>query len=60
MIVAAGGIGLPCLHQDIPGDVAGAIENAAFDDDALAGDIRAGDIAAKIVLEDFEAGLTSE
>jgi hypothetical protein len=58
MIVAACCIRLPCLHQDIPGDVACAIENPPLNDDTLAGDIRAGDIAAEIILEYFEAGLT--
>ena len=37
--------------------MARAVENSSLDDDALAGDTGTGDIAAEIVLEDFEACL---
>jgi hypothetical protein len=57
MIVATSRIRLPCLYQDILGDVAGAIEDSPFDDNPLACNIRTGDVAAEIVLEDFKARL---
>jgi hypothetical protein len=37
--------------------VTGAIEDPPLDDDALTHGIRTGDIAAEIILEDFEARL---
>jgi len=57
MIVSPGRIRLPGLDQDVLCHVAGAIEDSSLDDDALAHDIRTGDIAAKIVLKDFKARL---
>ena len=57
MIVSPGRIRLPGLDQDVLCHVARAIENSSLDDDALAHDIRTGDIAAKIVLKDFKARL---
>jgi hypothetical protein len=57
MIISAGRIRLPCLYQDILGYVADAIEDSSLNDDALARDIRTGDVTAEIILEDFEAGL---
>ena len=57
MIVSPGRIRLPGLDQDVLCHVARAIEDSSLDDDALARDIRTGDIAAEIVLEDFKACL---
>ena len=57
MIVATGRIGLPGFDQNVLCHVAGAVEDPALDDDALASDVRTGDVAAEIVLEDFKAGL---
>jgi hypothetical protein len=57
MIVSACSIRLPRFYQDILGDVARAIEDSSLNDDALARYIRTGDVAAEIILEDFEARL---
>jgi hypothetical protein len=57
MIISAGRIRLPCLYQDILSYVAGAIEDFSLNDDALARDIRTGDVAAEIILEYIEACL---
>ena len=54
MIIATGRIRLPSLYQDILRDVAGAIEDLSLDDYALACNIRTGDVAAKVILEDFK------
>src|ERR1700730_17830565 len=57
MIIAAGRLRLPFLDKDILGHVAASFEDPSLDDDTLTRDIRTGDVAAEIVLEDFEAGL---
>src|ERR1700676_184448 len=57
VVVAAGSIGLPCLHQDVLGDMTGAIEDSSLNDDPLTFDVGTGDIAAEIIPEDFKAGL---
>jgi len=45
------------LDQDVLCHVASAIKDSSLDDDALAYDIRTGDIAAEVVFEDFKARL---
>jgi hypothetical protein len=58
MIISAGRVRLPCLHQNILGYVTRAVEDPSLNDDALACDVRPGDIGAEIIPEDFEACLT--
>jgi hypothetical protein len=57
MIITARGIGLPGFDQHVLRDVARAVEDAPFDNDALSLDVRSCDLPGEIAREDFETGL---
>ena len=60
MPVAAGCVRLPDLHQHVAGRGAGAVEDAALDDDPLSGCLGRDQHVGKVLLEDIEAGLVRD